>query len=89
MALGATATRVTGLMVQSATRPVALGVAAGLLGAVATTRLVSAMLFGVQPFDPVTFGAATALFALVAFAAAALPAARAASIDPVVSLRAE
>jgi predicted permease len=65
------------------------GLAVGLAGAAATTRLIRGMLFGVESLDPATFVAATAFLAVVALAAALLPALRAIQVDPVDSLRSE
>jgi predicted permease len=89
VALGARMGDVMRLVVGEATRMAALGIAAGLVAAAALTRLMAALLFGVGPRDPLTFAAvAIALFA-IALAAAALPAWRAARIDPAVALRRE
>lgn len=65
------------------------GVAVGLLAAVGLTRLMSTLLFGVNPVDPVTYGAVSIGLAAVALLASYLPARRAASVDPVGSLRSE
>lgn len=65
------------------------GIAAGLLGAAALARSLTALLFGVQPLDPLTFLLSAALLASVAIAAAAVPAFRAARVDLVVVLREE
>jgi putative ABC transport system permease protein len=65
------------------------GAAAGLVGAVGLTRLLKSRLYGVSPVDPATFGAVTVLLLLVAVAACWIPARRAATVDPVVALRAE
>jgi ABC-type antimicrobial peptide transport system permease subunit len=64
---------------------VALGVAASL----ALSRLIESLLFGVRPTDPLTYGGVAALLGLVALAACALPAARAARVDPLIVLRSE
>ncbi len=66
-----------------------LGVALGILLALATTRWVASFLFGLTPADPLVLTGAAALLAAVAFAAGALPAWRAARLDPVVLLREE
>lgn len=65
------------------------GLAIGLAGAVALTRLMEGLLFGVRPADPVTLGGVAALIAAVAAAASLIPAVRAMRVDPVVALRDE
>jgi ABC-type antimicrobial peptide transport system permease subunit len=67
--------------------PVLIGLAVGLVGALATTRLLRGLLFGVEPTDATTFGAVAGLLALVALAASMIPARRAARLDPAVVLR--
>jgi predicted permease len=89
LALGSTPRRIVCLMLRRSALPVAAGAVLGLLGTVAAARLLSAMLFGVRPFDPATFSAATVLFVLVALVAAFLPARRAARVDPLIALRCE
>jgi len=65
------------------------GAAVGVLGALAATRLIASMLFGVTTLDPPTYGAVVALLVAVALLAAWGPARRAAGVDPTVALRAE
>jgi putative ABC transport system permease protein len=65
------------------------GVAAGLVAALLLTRLMSSLLFGVRPTDPVALLAASAFLGGVALLATYLPARRAASADPIQALRAE
>jgi putative ABC transport system permease protein len=89
MALGARATQVVRLVLGQGLRTIALGIAIGLAGSVATTRLLSTQLFGVEPTDPLTFALAPLLLAIVATAACYLPARRASRVDPVGALRAE
>ena len=67
----------------------ALGLIAGLLGALAVTRLASSLLFGVKPADQLTFGGVALFMLLVAFLACLVPARRATHVDPLVALRAE
>lgn len=66
-----------------------LGIAIGLVGALAVTRLLRTMLFGVSPFDAVSFIGVSALLAAIALLASYLPARRAARIDPVEAIRYE
>nr|MDQ3419825.1 ABC transporter permease [Acidobacteriota bacterium] len=87
MALGATAGRTFRLVVLSALKVVSIGVAAGLAGAVVAGRSLQHLLFGVAPFDAMTFIASGLAIVAVAVSAATVPAFRAAKIDPVVALR--
>ena len=89
MALGAPRGQVVGLVMRDTARLVAAGVAAGLVAAVATTRLAASQLFGLSAYDPPTVAAATLAMLVVALAAGFLPARRAADTDPMVALRHE
>jgi putative ABC transport system permease protein len=66
-----------------------LGVAIGLVGAVAASRAIAAMLFGVSRLDPVTYFGVIALLVAVSAIACAVPAWRAAQVDPASTLRAD
>ena len=68
---------------------IAAGIACGLLGAAAMTRLMADLLFGITPLDAPTFASVTLLLFLVALVASYLPARRATRIDPVTALRCE
>ena len=89
MALGAQAADVRSLVVGQAFRLGAIGLAAGLAGALAAARVIATLLFGVSSSDPVTFAAVCALLLVVLAAAAYLPAHRATRVDPVAALRYE
>jgi len=87
MALGADRLDVVRLVLGSGMKLAALGVAIGLVGALALTRLMANMLYGVSPTDPLTFLAISALLLLVALTACYIPARRAMRVDPVIALR--
>jgi predicted permease len=89
MALGARAADVVRLVLREGMGPVVLGGVAGMAAALAATRAIRTMLFGVTPLDPVSFAAAPALLAIVALLACYLPARRATRVDPLVALREE
>ena len=81
--------RVMGMVLGDGARLLALGLGLGLLGSALAARLIQGMLFGVPPQDPVTVLAVAALVSLVGLGACALPALRAARVDPLVAIRAE
>jgi putative ABC transport system permease protein len=89
IALGATGDNVVRLIARRGLLLVGLGLALGLAGALAGTRLMQSLLYGVTTSDPVTFLAVPLLLALVALLACVPPALRAARIDPMLALRAE
>jgi putative ABC transport system permease protein len=89
MALGAQRAQVLGLILTESLTLTAIGIGLGLAIASALTRYVREMLFDLRPIDPGTFVGVAALFALVATAAALIPAHRATRVDPLVALRTE
>ena len=89
MALGAQSGDIFRMVVGHSMGLTLIGVAAGLAGALALTRFLSAMLFGVTATDPVTLAGVAVLIGLVAYFASYLPARRAMRIDPMVALRHE
>jgi len=89
IAIGARPGTVERLFVMRSLALVAVGLAVGVGLALATTRVMSGLLFGVAPTDPATFIGAAAILAVVAVLASWIPARRAARVDPVTALRAE
>ena len=89
MALGARAVDVLRLVLKNGMTLVAVGVAIGVAGALALTRFLTTMLFGVTPTDTSTFVVVSAVLAIVAFIACLVPARRATKVDPLVALRYE
>jgi putative ABC transport system permease protein len=89
IALGAQRLDIFRMAVGEGMQLVAIGLAVGLVGAVALTRFVRTMLFDVSPSDPITFGAISFMLAAVAFVACFIPARRATRVDPLVALREE
>ena len=88
MALGATSLDVSRMVVRQGALLASAGVAFGVAGAFALTRLMASLLFGVSTSDPLTFIVVPAILAAVALLATWLPARRAARVDPTVAMRA-
>jgi putative ABC transport system permease protein len=88
-ALGATPTRLAALVVGQGLGLTAIGIVLGVLAAAGATQAIASLLFGIAPFDPVTYAGVMALLLGVAFAACYAPAARAARVDPAITLRAD
>jgi predicted permease len=89
MALGASRGDVIGIIVRQTLLLLALGVGVGVVLALAAVRSAASLLFGLQPNDPLTFAAASALLVTIALIASFLPARRASRVDPMVALRYE
>ena len=89
MALGARPSDVLRFIVRQGVGLSAVGAVLGILGALGVTRYLASLLYGVRPFDPLTFLAVALLLGLVALAACYLPARRASRVDPMVALRYE
>lgn len=89
MALGATARDVLATILRQAMRPVVLGGAIGIVLAVGVSRVLSSVLFGVSPADPIGLGASALLVICVALAAGMIAARPATRTDPTATLRYE
>ena len=89
IALGAQRREILELVVGQGMRPIAAGICAGIVGAVALTRFIGTLLFGVAPLDPLTFGIVIVLLTAVGLIACWIPAQRATRVDPLTALRAE
>jgi predicted permease len=89
MALGARMSDVLKLVLRNGMSLTLIGAALGVLGAVGITRVMSSLLFGVEPTDPATFIAVALVLIVVAFIACYIPARRATKVDPLVALRYE
>ncbi|MGA7854490.1 MAG: FtsX-like permease family protein [Candidatus Acidiferrales bacterium] len=89
MALGAQPRDILELVMRQGIGAVVIGVAVGVVAALALTRLMASLLFGVKPTDPLTFLSVAVILTCVALAASYIPARRAMRTDPLVALRHE
>jgi predicted permease len=89
MALGADRMHVVRLILKQGMRLTGIGIVLGLMVSFAVTRLLADLLYGIKPADPLTYVSVSLLLAIVALVSCYVPARRAASIDPMKSLRAE
>jgi putative ABC transport system permease protein len=89
LALGATGSRVLGLVAVEGVRVIAIGLLLGLAGALAASRLLESLLFGVRAYDPLTYAGVAAFLFVVAGTACLVPALRAVRIQPTRALRGE
>jgi putative ABC transport system permease protein len=87
--LGASRWEIVALVLRQGMRLAAIGMAGGLVAALALTRFLAGLLYGVRPADPATLTAVTLLLGGIAFLACYIPARRATAVDPVVALRCE
>jgi predicted permease len=88
-ALGSTTGTTVALVTREGLRLIGVGVAIGLVGSVAATRLLSGMLYGVSPLDRTAWAATTLTLALFGFLATLIPAVRATRVDPLLAIRSE
>ena len=89
MALGAAPLAIVRMVLRRGALLAAIGVGVGLVSAALLSRIVAGMLYGITPFDPVTFATIPVVLLIVAMVASLIPAGRAATVDPVVALREE
>jgi putative ABC transport system permease protein len=89
IALGADFSDLLGMVLRQGMLPVVLGLSAGVVAAVFAGRLISSLLFGVTPYDPLTLGVIAFVVTSVALLACYVPARRASRVDPLVALRYE
>ena len=89
MALGATSSDVSRMILMQGLKPAIVGVTLGLVAAAFSTKVVRSLLFGVTPTDPLTFALVPPLLLALATLACYLPARRATPLDPTIALRAE
>jgi ABC-type antimicrobial peptide transport system permease subunit len=87
LALGAAPAAARGLVMQESMRLCAIGVVIGTLSALALGRVAQSVLFGVTPYDPVTYSVVLAVMVGTVAVACWLPAVRAAGVNPIVALR--
>ena len=87
LALGADRRDILSLVVGNGMRLAGFGLALGLAAAFGAVRVISRLLFGVRPLDPLTFVVVLAVLAVIALIACYLPARRAMAVDPIIALR--
>ena len=89
MALGARASQVVRLVLESSARAVSIGFAIGVAASIVSARLLQSFLHGLSPLDPVAYGAVVLVLVVAGLAATYIPARRATRIDPLTALRYE
>lgn len=89
MALGAQRAQIFAMILRQASRLAFAGIGVGLIAAFGATRLMARFLYGVTPWDPITFAGVSLLLAGVVFLACYFPARRAMKVDPMIALRCE
>jgi ABC-type antimicrobial peptide transport system permease subunit len=89
MSLGAAPTRILAMVLGDGAVMLGLGIALGVVGALAVVRLLEGLLFGVAPRDPVTLAGVTLVMVAVGLGACVVPALRAARVNPLIAMRKE
>ena len=89
MALGADRTQIIKMVLHGAFSQIGIGLAIGIPAAIGAGKLMTNQLFGVKPSDPIMLALAALMLALAALLASAIPARRAAGVEPMVALRNE
>jgi ABC-type antimicrobial peptide transport system permease subunit len=89
MAIGARRAQIVAMVLRGGLSWALAGIAIGLIGAFAISRVLGTLLFEVKPRDPITYATAGVMLAAIAAIACCIPAARATRIDPVIALRAD
>ena len=89
MALGASASNIIATVAGQAAAMTVAGVVAGIAGALALARLMEGLVFGISTHDPWTFALAAVVLVVVSLVATAIPARRAATLEPIAALRDE
>jgi len=89
MALGAARGRVLAMVLRDGMRAVVPGVVVGTVGALFLARLMTSVLYGIAPTDPLTFAAVIAVLIVVTLLASLVPARRATKVDPIEAIRAQ
>jgi putative ABC transport system permease protein len=89
IAVGATPAHVVAMILRSGVTSAGVGMLIGFAGALAVNRLLAGLLFQVRPEDPIAFASVSAILGIVALVACYLPARRAASVDPLITLRSQ
>ena len=88
-ALGATPVKLVGLVLRQGLILTGAGIVVGIAAAAGATQAIASLLFGIEPFDPLTYVGVAAMLLAVSLVACYAPAFRAARVDPVVALRSE
>lgn len=89
VALGSTRAKILKMVLWEGLQLVIIGLVLGIIGAILLQKAIASEIYGVRPLDPLVLGSVTAVLAIVALAACAVPARRAMRVDPIIALRSE